>query len=381
MKRLFWRPRQVSQTVIWLMAGFSLLGLATIEHFRTKAPQSDLDIKMTASTYASEMMRAIKAEKMNMAQASDAAVDPAGSGMIGQLMSPVTTLTGRLSAKQTAVNPNFAAVVVEQLIGAGVESGDLVAVGYSGSFPGMNANVCAALKAIGAQPVIIASAGSSQWGANNPDMMWIDMESLLFEEGLLPFKAVACSIGGYEDIGLGMTVEAKDLVKKAIKRNGLPLLTSTDFVEAIDERMQIYRKQAGGRDYKAYINVGGGTISVGRSMGKRAYKPGLNLSAKHEVLRIDSVMTRFMSKGTPVIHVVEIDRMASKYGLPLAPQQMPPIGEGGIYQQTRYNKLLTATVLVLILLSLRALVLTDFGYRFVKGRGGKKTASSPEPMV
>ncbi|MGB7325781.1 MAG: poly-gamma-glutamate system protein [Rubripirellula sp.] len=381
MKRLFWRPRQVSQTVIWLMAGFSLLGLATIEHFRTKAPQSDLDIKMAASTYASEMMRAIKAEKMNMAQAPDSSVDPAGSGMIGQLMSPVTTLTGRLSAKQTAVNPNFAAVVVEQLIGAGVESGDLVAVGYSGSFPGMNVNVCAALKAVGAQPVIIASAGSSQWGANNPDMMWVDMESLLFEETLLPFKAVACSIGGYEDIGLGMTAEAKDLVKKAIKRNNLPLLTSTDFVDAIDERMQIYHKQAGGRDYKAYINVGGGTISVGRSMGKRAYKPGLNLSAKHEVLRIDSVMTRFMSKGTPVIHVVEIDRMAGKYGLPLAPQQMPPIGEGGVYQQTRYNKLLTATVLVLILLSLRALVLTDFGYRFVKGRGGKKTASSPEPMV
>ncbi len=381
MKRLYWRPRQVSQTVIWLMAGFSLLGLATIEHFQTSAPQSDLDVKMEAATYAAEMMRAIKVEKTHMSQVSDASVDPAGSGMIGELMTPVTTLTGRLSAKQTAVNPNFAAVIVGQLIGAGVKSGDLVAVGYSGSFPGMNVNVCAALKALGAQPVIIASAGSSQWGANSPDFMWIDMESLLFEEGLLPFKAVACSIGGYEDVGLGMTAEAKDLVKKAIKRNNLPLLTSTDFVDAIDERMQIYRKQSGGRDYKAYINVGGGTISVGRSMGKRAYKPGLNLQATRDVLQIDSIMSRFMSKKIPVIHVVEIDRMANKYGLPLAPQQMPPIGEGGVYNQTRYNKLLTAAVLVLILLSLRALVLTDFGYRFVKGRGGKKTASSPEPMV
>ncbi|TWU60471.1 hypothetical protein Poly51_07470 [Rubripirellula tenax] len=381
MKRLYWRPRQVSQTVIWLMAAFSLLGLASVERFRTRAPQGDLDAKMEASGLALEMMRAIKAEKMHMSQLADDSIDPSGSGMIGQMMSPVTTLTGRLSAKQTAVNPNFAAVIVEQLIGAGVKSGDLVAVGYSGSFPGMNVNVCAALKAVGAQPVIIASAGSSQWGANNPDFMWIDMESLLYEEGLLPFKAVACSIGGYQDIGLGMTTEARDMVKKAIKRNKLPLLTSTDYVEAIEERMQIYRKQSGGRDYKAYINVGGGTISVGRSMGKRAYKPGLNLSATRDVLQIDSVMTRFMTKGTPIIHVVEIDRMAFKYGLPLAPQQMPPIGEGGIYNQTRYNKLWTATVLILILLSLRALVLTDFGYRFVKGRGGKKAASSPEPMV
>ncbi|QDT06135.1 hypothetical protein K227x_45430 [Rubripirellula lacrimiformis] len=381
MKRLYWRPRQVSQTVIWLMAGFSLLGLASVERFRTSAPQTDLDTKMEAATYASEMMRAIKAEKMHMSQLAESSVDPAGSGMIGQLMSPVTTLTGRLSAKQTAVNPNFAAVVVEQLIDAGVKQGDLVAVGYSGSFPGMNVNVCAALKAVGAQPIIIASAGSSQWGANNPDFMWVDMESLLSEEGLLPFRSVACSIGGYEDIGLGMTTEAKDMVKKAIKRNNLSLLQSTDFVEAIDERMQIYRKQSGGRDYAAYINVGGGTISVGRSMGKRAYKPGLNLSATRDVLQIDSVMTRFMSKGIPVIHEVEIDRMATKYGLPLAPQQMPPIGEGGVYNLTRYNKLWTGIVLVSILLSLRALVLTDFGYRFVKGRGGKKTDKSPEPMV
>lgn len=381
MKRLYWRPRQVSQTVIWLMAAFSLLGLASVERFRTRSPQSDLDVKMEASASALEMMRAVKAEKMHMSILASPQVDPAGSGMIGELMTPVTTLTGRLSAKQTGVNPNFAAVITEMLIGAGVGQGDLVAVGYSGSFPGMNLNVCAAMKALGVQPIIIASAGSSQWGANNPEFLWVDMESLLYEEGLIPFKAVACSIGGYEDIGLGMTEEAKNMVKKAIKRNGLPLLQSTDFVEAIDERMQIYRKQAGGREYAAYINVGGGTISVGRSMGKRAYKPGLNLSASRDVLQIDSVMTRFMSKGTPVIHVVEIDRMAQKYGLPLAPQQLPPTGEGGIYNQTRYNRILVGIVLALILLSLRALVLTDFGYRFTKGRGGKKGTSSPEPMV
>lgn len=381
MKRLYWRPRQVSQTVIWLMAGFSLLGLASVEHFRTSAPQGDLDIKMQAATEALEMMRAIKAEKMHMSQLSDSSVDPAGSGMIGEFMSPVTTLTGRITAKQTAVNPNFAAVIVEMLLSAGVKHGDLVAVGYSGSFPGMNVNVCAALKTVGAQPVIIASAGSSQWGANHPEFMWVDMEGLLHDEGLIPFRSVACSIGGYQDTGLGMTAEAKSMVKKALKRNNLPLLQSTDYVEGINERMQIYRKQAGGRPYKAYINVGGGTISVGRSMGKRAYKPGLNVSATRDVLQIDSIMTRFISKGVPVIHVVEIDRMARKYGLPLAPQQMPQIGEGGVYNLTRYNRIWTATVLVGILLSLRALVLTDFGYRFTKGRGGKKSDRSPEPMV
>ncbi len=381
MKRLYWRPRQVSQAVIIFLAVFSLMGLACVEYFKTKKPQSDLEEKFQAAQLSAEMMTAIKIEKLNRSIPMDRDADPAESGMMGSLMSPITTLTGRLTAKQTSVNPNFAAVLVEMLIEAGVEAGDIVAVGYSGSFPAMNVNLCAALTTLKARPISIASGGSSQWGANNPKFMWIDMEQVLHDEGLMPFHSVACSIGGYEDIGLGMSNEARGMVEKAIERNGLRLLKAGDFATAIDERVKIYEQNAGREPIKCYVNVGGGTISVGRGAGKRAYKPGLNVSASRGTMDIDSVMTRFMRKGVPVIHVIEIDSLARRYGLPLAPQQMPSEGEGGIYNQTQYNKLLTFGVLITILVSLRAFVLTDFGHRFVKGRGPRKAGGQPEPMV
>ncbi|MEZ5302914.1 MAG: hypothetical protein R3F11_20090 [Verrucomicrobiales bacterium] len=42
----------------------------------------------------------------------DTSKDPAESGMVGVAMSPVTSISGVLEAKQTSVNPNFAAVVL-----------------------------------------------------------------------------------------------------------------------------------------------------------------------------------------------------------------------------------------------------------------------------
>ncbi len=381
MKRLYWRPRQVSQAVIVFLAVFSLLGLASVEYFKVKSPQGDLDKKLQAATLATEMMEAIKIEKLNRAIPVNREIDPAETGMMGTLMSPITTLTGRLSAKQTSANPNFAAVLVEMLIQANVGAGDLVAVGYSGSFPGMNVNLLAALKTINARPIIISSAGSSQWGANVPEFMWIDMERLLFDEGLISFHSVASSIGGYEDIGIGMSRDAREVIEQAVRRNGLKLLRAGDFTSAIDERMKVYEQKAGREEIKAYINVGGGTISVGRSLGKRSYRPGVNLSASRGALQIDSIMTRFMRKGIPVVHVVEMDRLAMQFGLPLAPQQMPSVGEGGVYNQTQYNKWWAGLVLLAIIGSLRAFVLTDFGHRFVKGRGPRKADGQPEPMV
>ena len=171
MKRLYWRPRQVSQSIIVFMAAFSLLGLATVEYFCVEAPQEDLDLKMQAAELSKEMMEAIRNEKLHLGMRINTAIDPGSTGMIGELMTPLTTLSGRLGAKQTSTNPNLAAVVIDMLIKAGVGKGDLVAVGYSGSFPGMNVSVLAALKTIGARPVILASAGSSQWGANSPKFL------------------------------------------------------------------------------------------------------------------------------------------------------------------------------------------------------------------
>lgn len=379
-QRLYWRPKAVSRNVLVLIAIGSIAGLVAVERLQYRARQSWHEEKLAAARLAEECMQSIKRERLSRGQTLDPEIDPAGSGMLGNLMTPVTTVAGHMGSKQTSVNPNFAACIVDMLKRAGVKPGDAVAVGYTGSFPAMNTSLLAALKTLDLRPVIIASAGASQFGANDPEFFWIDMERHLFEQKLNPYRSVACSIGGYEDLGLGMTEEARQLVLEGIERNNLALIQADEFAGAIEERMKIYQANNPGMPYKAYINVGGGTISVGRSLGKKLYSPGLNLTASAKAMRIDSVMSRFMREGVPVIHLVNVDELAVKYDLPLAPQTMPMVGEGNIYVNEQYNRWLAGGVLLAILLSLRAVILTDIGARLFRAKA-TKSQSSAEPMV
>ncbi|TWT82058.1 hypothetical protein CA13_35130 [Planctomycetes bacterium CA13] len=88
-----------------------------------------------------------------------------------------------------------------------------------------------------------------------------------------------------------------------------------------------------------------------------------------------------MRQDIPVIHLVEMDQIAVKYGMHLKPQQQLAVGEGGVFKQTRRSRLWMLIVLFSIRGSLRVFLLTDFGHRFMKGAGPRKGSGQPEPMV
>jgi hypothetical protein len=355
----------------------------------------------------------------------DRTMDPAESGLIGLPTSPVTSVIGDVAAKQTSANPNFAAVMVEMLKDCGVQEGDVVAVGMSGSFPALNICTYAACEALKVKPLVISSASASEWGANVPTLLWPDMERLLRrrgkkvpvvdkttgepeldpdgnpvtrEAGLFPFKSIACSIGGIQDRGIGLSEDGLAMVKQGIEKNGLapfrinepPISTegnivenlAADFKANVDERMALYQEAAEGKPIKAYINVGGGTVSVGKSVGKLMYSPGVNTRPPRHVREIDGVMPRFSNMGVPVIHIVHINTLAARYGLPLEPVTAPPIGTGGVFSGIDYSKPLVVGVLAFILLSLYSFIRSDVGFRILKAsQRSRKSDSQPEPMV
>lgn len=360
MKGVYWRPRKISRRALAALTLASMVGMGLIEG----SPKAE-DIpyrreKLTASQLAAQGMDLLKAKRLERGYEIIPQFDPAETGLIGQSMSPVTSVPGNLSAKQTSINPNFAAVIVQMLRESGVQQGDLVAVGCSGSFPALNLCVYAALETLQAKPVIIASASASQFGANIPDLMWMDMERELRDAGLISFHAVAGSYGGYEDRGLGMSAESRGLVRQALERNHLTVLESDSLEEAIEARMAIYDRESAGGTYKAYINVGGGATSVGRTEGKLRYEPGMNDDPTPEALAIDSVMTRFAQEGVPLIHLVEIKELAQAYGLPEAPHSRPAPGTGGIFVKREYDRTLAALLLGGITITLLGFVRTGF---------------------
>ena len=276
MKKVIWRPKAVSRTALILIALVAGAGMLVVEHWKVVKQRPYYDEKFAAAQLADEAFERIY-QVRNSRTTIDPEFDPLETGLIGVADSSVTSVHGVLRSKQTSANPNFAAVVVDMLKRAGVKKGDVVGVGYSGSFPALNICTTAALQTLEVEPVIISSGAASEWGANIEDFIWIDMEKILFDEGIFKHRSVAATLGGDDDNGARVDVEGVVAIQRSIENSGIQLITTTTFEENVEARVKIIREKAGQRRIAAYINVGGGAASAGTSVGKKMFDEGLNM--------------------------------------------------------------------------------------------------------
>ncbi len=347
MRRLYWRPAGASWRSLALLALLSLVGLTLVLGAPRRTRKDRYEAKLAAAEHAAKSFRALAEERVRRGHPIDERRDPTRSGLIGEKSTPLTTSAGSLVSKQTSANPNFAAVVVELLGRLGLERGDVVAVGCSGSFPALNVAVLAAVETLGLEPLVITSNASSDWGANLPDFTWLDMERVLVERKLARSRSLAASLGGIEDRALELDAEGRQLLTASIARNGVALLPQTSFEDAVRRRLELYESAANGRRIGAYVNVGGGSVSVGRKRGKLAFRAGINRPGVTAV-RVDSVIARFLERGVPVVHLVRVQELASEHGLPTPPTASVELGQGPVFEESEPNRLFAAVVFVIL---------------------------------
>jgi poly-gamma-glutamate system protein len=381
MKKLIWKPSAVSWQIHLVIAIIAIIGLVIVETFKVNIKQPYYKEKVKAANYMLQGMEIIKQYRLQNIGPINKVIDPARSGLIGVLSTPITSTTVDIDSKQTSINPNWAAVIVSMLKEAKVKNGSTVAVSLTGSFPAMNMAVVSAAKALNLRLIIITSVSASTWGANMPNFTWLDMEHLLFEKNFSPYKTVAASLGGVQDNALGMSGHGKHILRDAIQKYGITLLEFDDMKKSISARMDIYSDQAGDTQIAAYINVGGGTVAIGSFIGKMRYKPGLNLKPSQKAMRIDSVMSRFARYNVPIVNINYLKTLAQNFRLPVAQRKIPKIGEGEIYNRLEYNKKIVAVVLVFLVVFLYLFMKMGIGYRIFIPQKKPSKARPPEHMV
>jgi poly-gamma-glutamate system protein len=363
-----------------LLAVCALLLQGLLDATRAPVKQKDYELKISAARQAEKAFLAVREFRQLADARLDLVNDPAGTGLIGPEFSLITNARGDLDAKMTSLNPNFAGVLVQYFRQAGLRAGDKVAVAVSGSFPGMNIALYAAMETLQLDPVIITSVGASMWGANSPEFTWLDMERLFAEEGIFTLRSRAATFGGGNDMGRGLSPSGRELLQAAIERNEIPLLDSDNIQDAIDKRQGFFLTSAGGKPFSAYVNVGGGVASIGSSHNRLLLPSGLSFNLGEHNWPRKGNLIQFAEMGVPIIHLLRITDLARENGLPVAPDYLPVPGEGEIFVRTMYRLPLAMAMLAVYCL-LCVLVLAPEIRQGIFDRLTRRPGRPPSPMV
>ena len=203
-------------TDIKLLIAFVVLVVGTviiITLLMSKQPVKGVKEMREAVELTKEWFTVIDNMKREKSIISDAHSNVPYNYLIGDEWSEITTSLGSLEAKETATNPDFAALIVKLVQDVGIEKGERVGVIFSGSFPSLAITVLAALQTMEIDAFVMSSLGSSTYGANQPAATWIDMEGRLIRDSGMQYSSALVTMGAEGDAGLDLEQEGINEIK------------------------------------------------------------------------------------------------------------------------------------------------------------------------
>ncbi|HDZ27270.1 hypothetical protein LCGC14_0966420 [marine sediment metagenome] len=318
--------------VILVLFALSILFFVLAKSFPSREGDKLKGEMIRASEIMAEAVDVIRECRGEKGPVIDENIDLNQTGLIGLEFSRITTSIGNLEAKRTTTNPNFAALIVFLLKEAKIEIGDTIAVGASSSFPSLIVAVLSAAKAMNLKPIVINSLGASQWGANNPDFNWLDMQNCLLDAGIFGAKPIGLSLGGTRDEGKDMGPEGCSSLITEIRESGFFFLHEPDLKRNVEARIRLYEEKAGENKIRAFINIGGSWANMGEDSKILKLRPGLVKIKQFPASEKRGVLYDMAARKIPVIHLLYIKGLVERYGLSWDPIPLPQPGKGKIYQ-------------------------------------------------
>ena len=351
----------IRSTSVLLMIALVAIGLFLIvENTKKNVKEDWYTEKIAASKLTAKAFKHLKEVRFKNVEFVDNINDPNETGLIGEQFTQITTGNGSLPIKASTLNPNFGGLMVQLCKDAGLEKGDVVGVCMTGSFPGLNIATLAALQTLGIKPIIINSVTASSWGANDPEFTFPDMLTSLNQANIFHVKIKAASIGGNLDIGRALSLEGREMVENAIKRNHLPYINTGSLKGNIIERLKLFDKVNNHKVLAAFINIGGGVASNGSDVNGDIIRAGVHKKLKlKRFYDKQGVMYEMAKRKVPIIHLKNVETLMNKYKLPFEPVPIPVIGEGKLYHAYKYQVWIVSICFIILVGILIATMLID----------------------
>ncbi len=295
--------------------------------------------QVLAAQLMQESLDIIRQEKLARNIPIDRLLDPNETGLIGEEFTEITTSLGNLESKRTSTNPSFAALLVRLFHEADLSPGATVAIGASGSFPGLIVATLAACQAMELKPLLFYSVGASMYGANIPGFTFIEMLDALHKSGLFSQRILAVSLGSDNDRGDGMFFpESRETMMEIARSAGAVLICPEGNGQSIQQRMALYLEYNDQRLPDLFVNVGGASPNMGNTNASLEIPSGLVTKSPLETDHPErGLVFEYLDRGVPAIHLLNIRDLALKSGLAIDPVPLPPIGTEDVYYVTAYN--------------------------------------------
>ena len=328
---------------------------------RVRLPYGD---EMEAAARLHEQVTAaVRAERLALGYTL-AAEDTLGLGLMGTRLSAITTSLGSEEAKRTSQLSDFAALTVRYLHEAGVRPGDRIGACFSASFPGIDLAVLCAAEVMGLKITYSVSIGASNFGANLPGYVLPEMILTACEAGLLSTLPDLVTMGGDADAGknmlaymLGEEEDTREIeaMKARLKEEGLEITFYEDGYEA-----DVLDRMARMGDIAAFVNVGGNILGMGVTDASLSFGHGLLPESDPAIGPRSGLVERYLSRGVPTIHFLNIKQICAEMGIPYDPVAVPEVGTSEVYFSRRYSR---AAIGASILLALAATVAVEVWFR------------------
>ncbi len=241
------------------------------------------------------------------------------SALLGAELTPLTTTLGNLEAKRIATRPSWASALTLRLHQQGLRAGDVVAAGFSGSFPGLDLALVVACQSLDLRLIAISSVTASSWGANQPGFTWPEMEARLVKAGIIRPASAAVTTGGAEDRAADLEpdarAEANRIASAVGDELGVPVLRPANFEHAVVLHLNLYTRSAAGRPIGLYANVGGAEASLGRSANVLRLRNGFLPGVAFDFSPDRGVLARFAERGVPVLTLLNVRDLALRWGI------------------------------------------------------------------
>ncbi|PKN75329.1 MAG: hypothetical protein CVU49_03435 [Candidatus Cloacimonetes bacterium HGW-Cloacimonetes-2] len=344
--------------IILFLLALGLFVVAQTSYVNVKTENHDL--KVEAAKLSQAMMDTLKAEIVARGIQIDPIDDHFNTGLIGTRLSSITTDRGLLSDKTAALNPNIAAIFIEEFTKLRLNEGDYVAVGLTGSNPGVAISLYAAMKTMKLNPRIITAVSSASYGANREEITWLDMETILKSKGMIDFSTSYASFGGKDDLGIGLSDNGIQSLQEAIRRNNLPQLIGANLNDNVQLRYSAYHDLLPeGERYRAFINIGRGLANVGSEPNANLIPEGINRKLAEKEFEQEGVMMLMAKKNVPVFHFSRLLRWTRNYDIPFGFEQIPTAGEGKVFGSRVHNVLIAAICLTLLAIAVIVVIVFD----------------------